>query len=164
MNLFELSKLYEDTLAMAIDQDTGEILDDELVSRLDAIQEHRTEKLLNLSAWICDLDGEAEAIKGQIDRLKKRMQSVQNKADSLTKYLQSHLTEGEKLKDSRTEITWRKSSAVEVNLDIKDFASLNPDLVKTTIEPKKSEIKKAIQNGREVVGAEIVEKMGMVIK
>ena len=70
MNLFELSRLYEDTLALAIDSETGEILDDELVSRLDAIQEHRTEKLLNLSAWICSLEGEADAIKGQIDRLK----------------------------------------------------------------------------------------------
>lgn len=163
MNLYDLNQMYSEALEGAIDEN-GEIRSDVLTELLGEIAEARETKVLNIACWIKNLEAEADAIKTEIDRLNVRKKSALNKAESLDRYLRSALIEGEKLKDARAEISWRKSSSVEIVGDLETFTQSYPDLCKIKLEPIKTEIKKAIESGELVIGAEIVNKQNLVIK
>lgn len=155
--------MYTEALDGAIDEN-GEIKSDVLADLLGEIAEAKETKVLNIACWIKNLEAEAEAIKLEEKRLTTRRQQATNKAESLERYLKSALTEGEKFKDARAEITWRKSSSVEIISDIDTFTQAYPNLCKVKVEPSKTEIKKAIESGELVIGAEIVNKQNLVIK
>ena len=163
MNLYELNKMYDEALDGAIDEN-GEIKSDVLTELLGEIAEAKETKVLNIACWIKDLDGDVDKFDAEIERLKARKKSVESKANSLKKYLNISLEPGEKFKDARAEISWRKSSSVEIIGDIETFVQAYPNLCKVKVEPSKTEIKKAIESGELIIGAEIVNKQNMVIK
>lgn len=163
MNLYELNDIYQEALADAID-DNGEVLSDVLVELLNEISEAKETKVLNIACFIKNLTSEADAIKAEIDRLSARRKSLVSKAESLERYLTTALNEGEKFKDARAEITWKKSTAVEIIADLETFVGAYPNLCKVKYEPSKTLIKERIESGEIVIGAEIVTRKHLVIK
>lgn len=149
--------LYEIEIAIAncIDED-GEIVD---VEKLEALQMERESKLENVALWIKNLNAEADALKAEKNALYARQKSAENKAERLKEYLANALN-GDKLKTTRVAVSFRKSTAVEVD----PLAELPEQFTKIRVEPDKTELKKALASGELVEGAKLVERVNLVIK
>lgn len=155
-NNFSLYEI-DNYILNCFDEETGEILDEEL---LNALEIAKDKKIENIACFIKNLNLEAAAIKTEIDNLKKRMESKVKKADSLKKYLSGHLDRN-KFETSRCCINVRKTESVnapDVNLLDEKFIR-----VKTSIEPDKTAIKKALKAGEEVKGASLVTGKSITI-
>lgn len=155
MTLYEI----ESEIMDCIDQETGEIID---IDRLNALEMERDRKISNVACWIKDLRAEAEAIKAEKQALDKRQKAAENKAESLKGWLQSIL-QGEKFKDSKVSISYRKTERVVFD-DGFCFSSLPGQFKKVTVEPKKAEIKEWLKSGEALEGAQIVTSNNIQIK
>ena len=155
MNLYEL-QINIDSL---VDQETGEIID---IDALNALEMERDKKISNVACWIKDLKAEAEAIKAEKQSLDKRQKAAENKAERLKEWLQSIL-QGEKFKDSRCAISYRKSERVDF-ADSFDLNTLPDYMKKVTIEPRKTEIKDYLKTGATIEGVELVESSNIQIR
>ena len=169
MNIYELDAEFTktmDELLSVFDEETGEVTDvdrfEELKKALDGLAEERKQKISNVACWYKSLVAEANAIKEEKQKLAKRQAACENKAENLKKYLEYAL-QGEKFKDARVNITYRPTKSVGFISDY-DYSKLPPEFQKVTIEPKKTEIKKAIESGVEIPGAFIEEKVSTIIK
>ena len=153
--------LYEidNAIMECVDEETGNVVD---VERLNALEMERDVKISNLACWIKDLKAEAAAIKEEKDNLNKRQKVAENKAASLSNYLQGYLN-GAKFKDARCAISYRKSTTTDIDEDI-DLDKLPNELKKITIEPSKSAIKEYLMDGYELEGCRLVENTNMIIK
>lgn len=155
MTLYEI----EAEITDCIDQETGEVID---LDRLNALEMERDKKISNVACWIKDLKAEAEAIKAEKQALDKRQKAAENKAESLKEWL-SGILQGEKFKDSRCSISYRRSERVNFS-DSFNFDTLPDSMKKVTIEPKKTEIKEFLKAGGEIEGVRIEENTSMTIK
>ena len=155
MTIYEI----EAEIMDCIDQETGEVID---LDRLNALEMERDRKISNVACWIKDLKAEAEAIKAEKQALDKRQKAAENKAESLKTWLQNIL-QGEKFKDSRCAISYRKSERVDF-ADNFNFDTLPDYMKKVTVEPRKSEIKEFLKAGGEIDGVRIEENTSMTIK
>mgnify|MGYP002516159834 CR=1 FL=1 len=155
MTLYEISQ----EILECIDQETGEVIDEE---RLTALNMAFDQKVSNVACWIKDLLAEAEAIKTEKQNLARRQQVCENKAESLKKWLAFALN-GEKFKDARCNISYRKSTSVAFLEDF-NIDTLPEEFKKVTVEPRKTEIKNAIKGGAEFDGVVLEEKTNMVIQ
>lgn len=155
MNLFDIN--FERYFG-CVDEETGEIDTEKLA----ALEEERNTKISNIACWIKDLGAEAEALKAEKMALAKRQESAEHKQEQLKRYLQAAL-EGEKFKDSKCSISYRKSESVEIDDDL-DLAKLPENLVKVEIKPSKTAIKEAIKSGLDIEGCHLVTKESIQIK
>lgn len=148
------------------DEETGEVTDidrfEELKKALDGLAEERKQKISNVACWYKSLVAEAEAIKTEKQNLAKRQQVVENKAESLKKYLEYAL-QGEKFEDARCKISYRTSEAVTF-ADGFDYSKLPTEFQKVTVEPNKVELKKAIKDGQGFAGVFLQKKTSTIIK
>jgi len=155
-----MSSLYEinEELLSCIDLETGEIIDTE---KFDSLQIEKNEKLENVALWYKNLLSEAQAFKAEKDIFADKQKRAESKADSLKKYLDTAL-HGNKFGTVKVEITYRKSSSVE----IEDLELLPADYTKTvtTVTADKISIAKALKVGEEVTGAKLVENNNIQIK
>lgn len=152
-------KLYEidEAILACIDTETGEIIDE---ARLDELEIEYNTKIENVGLWIKDLNAEAKAIKEEVDSLNGRRKVVENKANSLKEYLRYAL-DGQKFKTPKLSVSYRKSKSV----NIVSQEAIPEEYLKSG-EPtvNKTEVKKAIEQGQVVPGAEIVENQSIQIK
>lgn len=155
MTLYEINE----AIMACVDVETGEIID---IDRLNALEMERDRKISNVACWIKDLKAEAEAIKAEKQALDKRQKAAENKAESLKGWLQSIL-QGEKFKDSRCSISYRKSERVDFS-DSFDLSTLPDSMKKVTIEPRKTEIKDYLKTGATIEGVELVESSSIQIR
>lgn len=155
MTLYEINQAILDT----VDEETGEIID---LDRLNVLEMERDTKISNVACWIKDLKAEAEAIKAEKQALEKRQKAAENKAESLKGWLQSIL-QGEKFKDSRCAISYRKSERVDFS-DSFDLNTLPDYMKKVTIEPRKTEIKDYLKTGATIEGVTLVENSSIQIR
>lgn len=154
MNLYEI----EAEMLTCISED-GEVID---LEKLDALTMERNTKVSNIACWIKDLKAEAEAIKAEKQNLDKRQKVAENKAASLRDYLAGFLN-GEKYKDARVSISYRKSTAVQIAEDM-DIKRLPEEYLKVTVEPSKTAIKEALTNGVAVEGCTLIENNNIQIR
>lgn len=166
MTLYEINSQINNLMYIifdAVDEETGEI-DPDLMAQLSTLNLERDQKLDNIGAYIKNLDAEAKAIKDEMDALKKRLDQKKKRIESLKEYVaQDLLAHGETKKEStRVVFSFRKSKAVEITDETllpKNFLT-----IKTEVKPDKVEIKHAIDSGKEVPGAELVERQSLQIK
>ena len=155
MTIYEI----EQEIMDCIDEETGEIID---LERLEALEMERDRKISNVACWIKDLKAEAEAIKAEKQALEKRQKAAENKAERLKQWLQTVL-EGEKFKDARCSISYRKTEKVVFDEGF-CFSSLPTQFRRITVEPKKTEIKDYLKTGAEMEGVQLVTTNSMQIK
>lgn len=155
-----------DEFLSVFDEETGEVTDidrfEELKKALDGLAEERKKKISNVACWYKSLVAEAEAIKAEKQNLAKRQQTIENKAESLKKYLEYAL-QGEKFEDARCKISYRTSEAVTFAEGF-DYSKLPTEFQKVTVEPKKAEIKKAIKDGQGFAGVFLSKNTSTIIK
>ena len=155
MTLYEINE----AIMACVDAETGEIID---LDRLNALEMERDTKISNVACWIKDLKAEAEAIKAEKQVLEKRQKAAENKAESLKQWLLFALN-GEKFKDARCSISYRKSERVVFD-DGFCFSSLPAQFKKVTVEPKKTEIKDYLKTGATIEGVELAESSNIQIR
>lgn len=161
MTLFEINAALENAIELmlnSVDEETGELnqMDVEVYEQLQLMKE---EKLEGLALYIKSLDAEAKAINDEVQNLRKRSQSVQNKAERLREFLAMNLN-GEKFKTARCSVSYRKSTSIF----IPDESMVPKKYLRVKTEPDKTAIKQAILNGIKVKGCAMVDKENMVIK
>ena len=164
MNLYEIDRQIQELIENSVDPETGELTLDP--DALDALQMEREAKIENLACYVKNLTAGAKAMREEEIALADRRRKAEAKAERLKAYLSDALA-GEKFSTSRVAISWRKTNAVRVdeNLFLSSTANeLIPGAI--TYEPKisKTAIKKAIEQGQTVIGAELVSNMSMSIK
>ena len=155
MTIFDIDQ----EILSCIDTETGEVID---LEKLEALQMERDRKIHNVACWYKELNAEADAIKSEKQKLAKRQQVCENKAESLKKYL-AFVLDGEKFKDGAVSISYRTTKSV-VFYDDFDYSTLPEEYQKVTIEPKKTELKQAIENGQVIEGVELEVKSAIQIK
>lgn len=152
-------KLYEidEQILGCIDAETGEIIDADM---LNALQIERDAKIENVALWIKDLKAEAEAYKAEKQAFEKRQKTCENRAESLKQWLAVALN-GERFKTTRCNVSFRTVKSVNVT----DVFALDSKFVKFS-DPTadKTAIKKAIEAGETVDGAELIERKMVTIK
>lgn len=153
MNLFQI----DEEIMKCVDMETGEIIDS---AKLDELQMDRDTKIENIACWIKNLTADAEALKAQKQAFADRQKAAENKAESLKHYLSSYL-DGQKFSTDKVAISFRKTSSVNVT----DLMQIPEQYLKfADPTPDKTAIKKAINDGVVIVGAEIVEGQSISIK
>ena len=169
MNIYEIDNEFAtkmNELLEIFDEETGEVTDidrfEELKKALDGLAEERKQKISNVACWYKSLVAEAEAIKTEKQNLAKRQQAVENKAESLKKYLEYAL-QGEKFEDARCKISYRTSESITF-ADGFDYSKLPTEFQKVTVEPNKVELKKAIKDGQGFAGVFLQKKTSTIIK
>jgi len=154
-------KLYEidEQITALIDPETGEITDYE---KLGELQIEREAKIESLACYYKDLQGDAEKIKAEIERLKGRLEATTKSCDSLKNYLSSILA-GQKYKTAKVDIGWRKSTKVVID----DASTITDERflkIKTTTEISKTALLAAISSGETVTGAHLEDSNNIQIK
>lgn len=144
-----------------IDPETGELLDFEKFLELEM---QKNIKVENMALWYKSLCAEAEAIKNEISALSQRVKTKENTAQNLKEYL-SKILNGQKFESSKCRISYRKSSAVEIENEEYFLVHANEKyLTKRLPVPNKTAIKEALMDGEQIDGARLVEKQNMTIK
>ena len=158
MNIYEI----DNAMFSLIDEETGEIKDYEAFEEL---QMQREEKIENTALGYKNLVAESKAIREEEKALAERRKSLENKAESLKNFVKRTLN-GNKFSTSKVAISYRKSTAVEVDDEFIDYAMKNNSdlLTYKQPEPNKAVIKEMLQGGFDIPHAELVERNNMSIK
>ena len=95
-----------------------------------------------------NLLAEAKALKEEKEKFAARQKAVENKAESLKKWL-DYALQGERFKTTTVQITYRKSEQVVID----DIYKVDEKYLKyAEPTPDKAEIKKALKQGEEILG------------
>ena len=163
MKLWEIKNEIEKCFTETVDEDTGEILDEVNLAYLEELQVAFDEKVDNICCLIKNIDADVKAIKTEEQNLKKRRMQKENASQRLKDYVKVILN-GEKFESVRSKIYYKNSKSTEVDMDL-FLSNKDADLyIKTEYTPNKTAIKKALEDGKELIGAEIVENQSMIIK
>lgn len=146
----------------AADHD-GDITDFPLVSDLEALQMVRERKLLSMACLVKDIEAEADALKKEAASLAERARVKSNAATRIKGVISAFMEPGEKLADSRAALSWRKSEAVEVEVEAEKLPE-EFRRVKVITDADKTALKDALKAGREIDGARLVTKQNLQIK
>lgn len=144
MNLYEIGL----EIFRCVDEETGEILNDELLKLLEQ-EEKRT--LNRLGLYVKNLEASNKAIKEEVDRLNKRKKANETKIDNLKEYIKGYLN-GRKFKSDLVTMSYRKSEKLEIGENFIDWAERNRnDLLKyEQPTPDKTKIKECLKLGEEI--------------
>lgn len=140
-------------------------LPDYIVEFLDKLEGEREDKAINIACVYKDINAFISEIKKEQDRLKKLKATYENEANRVKEYLSMFIEQGEKIKDPKASISWRKSTSLVVNEDV-DPTELPEQFKKVQIDVNKAELKKAIKDGdhEAMQFGELVTKSNIQIK
>ena len=161
-SLYDLSNAYTSAMnKLDIDEETGEILN---LGELDAITGEFEDKAESVACYIKNLMAFSEAAKKEADAITKRSKAAEKKATGLMNYLTACMDAvgRDKVETARAKISFRKSTQVNI-IDSEAIPAL---LMVTSVstKPDKVAIKAAIQSGKAVAGAELVENRNIQIR
>ena len=145
-----------------MEQNDGAITED-LVQVLDAIDEEFNEKVEACCRMIAELRARSELAAREGNRLIGKSHTHANKADRLAEYVKENMIRmGSKTIESGLFRATVSDNPMSVNLT--DEESIPAEFL-TPRDPvvSKSKIKKALESGQEVPGAELIRKTGLRI-
>lgn len=165
MNIYEIDEKMrqaEESLMLLVDEETGEITNEELFDQLkekmDGLQIARDKKIEGAAFLRREALDNIEAISNQISRLQGLKKAQENRAANLLKYITWALN-GEKFKNPYISIYFKETESVEVE----DTEKLPEQFVKVKKEPMKTELKKALKAGEQIEGVTLNHNTSTVI-
>lgn len=166
MKLYELANDY---LALLDAIDNDEIPEEAIADTLESITACIEDKADSIACLLKSLDAACIAIKAEETRLAERRKAKEKAHERIKQYLSETLQRAglDKIETARNKITFRKSESVEVDeAAFIEWAQKNRDDLLTYSAPKvnKTEVKKALKGGAEIVGAELRIKNNIQIK
>lgn len=164
MKLYELAQGLEEVIngGMMFDEETGEILFD--FENLDALELALNDKLESCGCYIKNLEAEAFALDQEVKALQARKKAVVGKVARIKEYVMRCMEmAGEtRLETPKVALSQRKSTYLEI-----DDETMVPEDYKTIEEVTKIDknaIKAAINNGEQVAGCELKERVNLQVK
>lgn len=165
MTLYEIDSRLRELMENSIDPDTGELIADP--DEWNSLQMAKDEKIENTAVFVKDLRADALKLKAEEEILAKRRKGLERKADWLENNLKNCLR-GQPFETPRCSIKFRKnqeSVSYASEADAMAWATeYAPDLInfgKPTLS--KMGIKKLLQEGEAIPGAELVRTVSMKI-
>lgn len=171
MKLYEINQELEDAVAnLDFDWETGEIgenYDEELMGRIQELAIEKKNLLEYLAKLALNTKAESEAIKAEERRLKARREAKDHRYDALIRVLDREC--GEKTDFGVATLSYRKTKSTEITDERKvyEWLSSNGKTQAFVIPAPKlirAEIKKIIEAGEEIPGAEIVQKQSCSLR
>lgn len=158
MTIYEI----DTAISSLVNDETGEIKD---FAEFEALQMEKETKIENIALWYKNLIAESKAIKEEEKALSQRRKVCENKAENLKQYL-DNILQGDKFKTSRVIVSYRKSTAIEIDDEFIAWAiENNADMItQKAPEANKTVIKEAITSGIDVPHAQLVERNNIGIK
>ena len=158
MKIYEIPSTLRDLLdRLDADPDTGEV-DGEALAAYAEYTTAAAEKLEGTACYCRELKAEAEAIKAEEERRK----ALENKSERLKAYMMPALEAmGGKVKGVMVSLRIGTTQAVKV-LDLEALPEAFRR-IKTTIDPDKVALKKALKDGETIPGAALEERQSVVI-
>lgn len=155
-SLFELNKAIAD-FELEVNED-GEVLN---IDELDELKLAREDKIEGIGLWVKNLEAEKAAVKAEKNIMADREKRLEKKIESLKGYLSMALN-GQKFSTPKVTMGFRKS----VSVNIPDESAIADEYCNFTVvrKPDKTMIKNALSAGKEIAGAELVEKSNLQIK
>ncbi len=153
----------ENSLDKWAEENGGDVTDFPYQDYYEKLEGERANKLLNLGAWTKSLKAEIDAYQVEAVVIAHKKAVAKNKFEWVKKFLTSYLKKGEKLKDARVTLSWRKSVPVEID-DGFDLNTLEDKYKTITVAPNKIELKAAIKSGKEFEHIRLKEKDNLQIK
>ncbi len=162
MNLFEINEAVETAFNLAIDPETGEVNEDQLVL-LEMLEIERDKKIENIACLIKNYRADAAALKAEKDSFTKRQRQAENRAESLSRYLEAALN-GEKFTSDRCAVSFRKTSKIVLDegKTVYDIDTHFLRMAEPTLD--KVAIKKALDEGIAVDGVHTENGLSMTVK
>ncbi len=161
--LKEISQDMEDVLSRlseAVDEETGEVTDAGLLEAFENLNMAWNEKVENCIRWVISSRAEMKSIKEEKARLDKRLKHLGHEVDwMVSQYLPSTLKPGETYHCADGDIRYRHSKAVRIT----DVDALPSEYVRMIREVNRAEMLKALKEGRDVPGAELEERVRMIV-
>jgi len=147
--LYELTGSYHQLLELAEDVDPTAFND-----TMDSIKDAIDDKAVGYAKVDRELAKDEAALKDEADRLSARAKSINNNRRILKQNLQSAMEETGKIKIKTKEFTIYIQNN-QASVKIPDESKIPAYLSKVTYAPDKTQIKKLLQEGKDVPGAEL---------
>ena len=145
MKLYEIDREIMSCLAEITDPETGEIMSVVVDSdKMDALMMERNAKIEGVACWVKNLVAEVAAMKAEEEKLMRRRKANENRIRSLKDYLAFALC-GQRFNGVRADVSFRQTPSVAVD----DVEKIPREYlrIKTTVDPDKIALKKALANG-----------------
>lgn len=160
MNIYEI----DSAILACVDSETGEVID---VEKLSELQLAREAKVEGVACWIKNLTANAASIREEEKRLAERRRAMENKVESLKKYLADALG-GQSFETAKCRLSFRSSAAVSVDDEEALIGWLTKnyrdDCLKYSASVDKKAIGQILANGVKVDGAHIETRSNLQIK
>lgn len=157
--LYKLSENYNQVIQMADQLDDGTLKD-----TLDSINEAFDDKAENIAKSIKEIEGQADIIKAEKERLAKREQAMRNNAKSMKSYLQEQMDVIGKRKVQGELLTVAiQKNAPSLKIESEQYI---PEgfYVPQPSKLDKTQLKNELKNGLEIAGVELVQTESVRIR
>jgi hypothetical protein len=141
------------------DPETGAV-PEEVWQRLDELAAEGEARLVELACVLKERRAEAAAIKAEAKKLRDRASALDSMCERLEAVLEERVGK-DGISDPRVTARWRSSKWVDVTVDPKQLPELYQ---RVSIEPDKVGLRKALDAGVEIPGAEIVIDRHLIVK
>ena len=161
MKLYEINESILALFDQITDPETGEIAsnEDELLEQIEGLQMERRSVLEYLAKLVLNNRAEAEALKTEEERLKKRREPLTHKEERLMKILRRECPETTKL--GVATLSYRKTTPA-----VEWLKAQKLDCCYKQPEPTvyKDEVKRLIKSGKKIPGCSLVEDQSCSLK
>lgn len=167
MKLYELQPEIDqigEALNLYASEHMGDITDFPYESQYEALKGERNQKLLNLGAWHKDLSAQSGAYAEEIKVMQQKKKVIDNKMKWVKGFISAYLKVGEKINDTRVQLSWRKSETVEIDEAKFDIKELLPEWTVITKAIDKAKIKSALKVGKEFEGITLKQNNNLQVK
>lgn len=150
---------------MAIDEETGEIMDGDVLEQLqNEIGIYLQNKSAGIVKYYKSRDYFIDAVDQEIKKLQALKKASQNKQENFKKYIKMCMEKMglSKIETENGTLSFRKSEAVLIENERIIPTEFTTIVQETKIS--KTEIKKAIKSGKVIPGASLVENRSLVVK
>ena len=168
MKLYELvqeEQHLNELFLAAIDEKTGEIKDSQVLDELETeLKNALTTKSAGIIKVIRQQESDIEMVEAEIERLKAVKERMKKGVEGFKHYIKYNMAQIgiKKIETPLGNLSLRQTTAT----DIYDESVLPKEFLKEkiTYTPSKTDIKKALQEGKEVAGARLVVNTNLNIK
>ena len=157
-----MNEAVETAFNLAIDPETGEV-DEQQLMLLEMLEMQRDQKIENIALLIKNYRADAAALKAEKEVFQKRQKQAENRAESLSRYLETALN-GEKFSTDKCAINFRKTSKIVLNEGMTVYDIDTHFLRMKEPELDKQAIKQALADGIKVEGVHEEAGLSMTVR
>ena len=166
MKLYEITAQYQNIYALLQNPEFAE--NEDILAALDQIEDAFENKVQQTIFMMKNIEAEIDPIDTEIKRLQAMKKAHQNNIDRIKNRLRENMKAvgKSKLNCGLFSLSYRLQEANAVELDETECLAnnLDEDLVTVKVTPNKTEIKRRLKNGEEIIGARLVDSEVLTIR